>query len=117
MLSSAPLSSGPLGALPLADAASGLLTDADLAAIDALIVARLGDVASAVWTHVLESTLTAEQIQRILLAGMSGNRTGIPGSYVPGTEIKYWSVDGTKSRITYTPTDADSNGTSVLDGS
>lgn len=74
-------------------------------------------IATAVWTHALESTLTAEQIQRILLAGVSGNRTGIPETYSPGTEIKYWSVNGTKPRITYTPTDANSNGTSVLDGS
>lgn len=48
MLSAAPLSSGPIGALPLADAAYGLLTDADLAAIDALIAARLPDIAAAI---------------------------------------------------------------------
>lgn len=92
--------------------------DEILAYVEAnMAVPTVEQIAAAVWTHALESTLTAEQIQRILLAGMSGNRTGIPETYAPGTEIKYWSVDGTKPRITYTPTDANSNGTSVLDGS
>lgn len=60
------------------------------------------DIAQAVWTRALEGTLTAEQLQRILLAALSGHTAGI------GTNNEqYLSADGSKPRIDAT---FDSNG-------
>lgn len=52
------------------------------------------DIAQAVWSRVLEGALTAEQLQRILLAALSGRTTGL------GTNNEqYLSADGSKPRI------------------
>lgn len=68
--------------------------------------------AAAVWASVLEGTLTAEQMQRILLAALAGKRAGL------GTATEqYMAQDGTTPRVTFTPTDASGNGSTVLDGS
>ena len=44
---------------------SATLTAADLAAIDALIVARLGDVATAVWAEILSGTAAGERLAAV----------------------------------------------------
>lgn len=76
------------------------LTQADIAAI-----------ASAVWAELLEGGLTAAQMQRINLAALAGKRQGL------GTATEeYLGQDGTTPRITFTPTDANGNGTTVVDG-
>jgi hypothetical protein len=91
------------GGLPLLLPGSGAtsLSQADLNAI-----------AAAVWGTILEGTLTAEQIQRINLAALAGKRQGL------GTATEeYLAQDGVTPRVTFTPSDASGNGTTVVDGS
>ena len=70
-----------------------------------------GASASDIWQRVIENSLTAEQLLRILVAGISGKSTGV------GTTHKtYKSVTGAKDRITV---DFDAQGnrdTVTLDG-
>lgn len=69
-----------------------------------------GDIASSVWSKVLEGTLTAEQLQRVLLAALAGKREGL------GTATEtYYGRDGVTPRITLTP-DANGNGTPTVNG-
>ena len=65
--------------------------------------------ATAVWAKAIEGSLTAEQMQRILLAALAGKRAGIGSA----TET-YYAPNGTTPRITLTPTDANGNGTPVV---
>jgi len=91
----------PCGGVPLllSSSPSGL-SQADLAAI-----------AAAGWAEVLEGTLTAAQIQRIKLAALAGKRQGL------GTATEaYLAQDGVTPRVTFTPSDAAGNGTTVVDG-
>ena len=68
--------------------------------------------AGAVWEHVVEGSMPAEQMLRVLMAALSGKTTGIGGS----TE-RYLSSDGAKPRIT-AQFDVAGNRTSVaVDGS
>jgi hypothetical protein len=69
------------------------------------------DVANAVWAQLIENGKSAEDIMRIKLAGISGDRRGVGTS----TE-EYLSEDGSKPRITLTPTDENGNGTTTTDG-
>ena len=74
--------------------------------------ANLDAIAAAVWAVVLEGTLTAAQIQRIKLAAIAGQRQGL------GTATEeYLAQDGVTPRVTFTPSDAAGNGTTVVDGS
>lgn len=69
------------------------------------------DIAAAVWAEVLEGTLTAAQMQRIQLAALAGKRQGL------GTaNEEYLGLDGVTPRVTFTPADADGNGTTALNG-
>lgn len=69
-------------------------------------------IAAAVWAEVLEGSLSAGDIQRIKLAALAGKRQGL------GTATEeYLGQDGTTPRITFTPTDANGNGTTVVNGS
>lgn len=88
------------------------LTAADLAAIAALIDARIADIAAAIGTRIIEGTLTQDEITRIQLAALAGKTAGI------GTATeRYLAQDNVTPRITAT-FDQDSNRTSVtLDGS
>jgi hypothetical protein len=73
--------------------------------------ADLAAIAAAVWAEVLEGTLTAAQIQRIKLAALAGKRQGL------GTATEeYLAQDGVTPRVTFTPSDAAGNGTTVVDG-
>ena len=86
--------------LPLLPSPRPTLNAADIAAI-----------AAAVWAEVLEGTLTAAQMQRIKLAALAGKREGL------GTATEeYMGVDGTTPRVTFTPSDAAGNGSTVVDG-
>lgn len=67
--------------------------------------------AAAVWQSALEGTLTAEQMQRIMLAALAGKRSGL-GT----TTEEYMGQDGITPRVTFTPSDASGNGTTVVDG-
>lgn len=95
------------------------LTSADLAAIDALVVARASDIAAAVLAaaaatpikaitqdNVLEASVTEAQALRIMLAALSGRVTK------SGTNIKFKSVDTLTDRIDGT-VDAEGNRTAV----
>lgn len=55
------------------------------------------DIADAVWAKVIEGALTAEQIQRILLAVNAGDATGLES----GAPL-FKSQDGTKNRVVAT---------------
>jgi hypothetical protein len=66
------------------------------------------DIASGVWSKVIE-TLTAEEIMRVMLAAMAGKRQGL------GTATEqYLDVTGTVPRITLSGFDANGNGTPLL---
>ena len=52
------------------------------------------DIAAAVWSKVIEGALTAEQIQRLLLAVSAGDATGLES----GAPL-FKSQDGTKNRV------------------
>ncbi len=54
-----------------------------------------GATAADVWAHAVENSLTAEQLLRILVSGISGKSAG-----VGTTQEKYKSVNGAKDRIT-----------------
>lgn len=54
-----------------------------------------GATAADIWQHAIENSLTAEQLMRILVAGISGKSAG-----VGTTQETYKSVDGTQDRIT-----------------
>ena len=60
----------------------------------------------------IEDGITLREVLRILLAGMAGKRSGLGTA----TEL-YMAQDGTTPRITFTPTDDQGNGTTVVDGS
>lgn len=67
--------------------------------------------AAAVWESVLEGALTAEQMQRVMLAALAGKRSGL------GTAVEeYMAQDGATPRVTFTPTDARGNGSTVVNG-
>jgi hypothetical protein len=71
----------------------------------------VSDIVEGVWGRAVE-TLTAEEIMRILLAGIGGKRQGL------GTATEeYMAQDGTTPRITLSGFDAEGNGTPALDGS
>lgn len=75
---------------------------------------KLNDAGSAAnpWTEVIESGLTAAEIMRIITAALAGKRAGL------GTATEqYMGRDGTTPRVTFTPTDADGNGDTTVDGS
>jgi len=76
-----------------------------------MAVPTANEIAIAVWQMVLEGALTAEQMQRIMLAALAGKRQGLG----TGTE-EYLGVDGATPRVTFTPDDANGNGTTVVDG-
>lgn len=63
-------------------------------------------VANAVWTHAIEGGLTAEQVQRILLAIAAGDATGLES----GNPV-FKSQDGSKDRVVATY----SSGTRTID--
>lgn len=68
-------------------------------------------IAAAVWTRILEGSLTAEQVQRIMLAALAGT------SQKDGNTITFKGVDGVTDRITGS-FDAENNRTgAVLNGS
>lgn len=79
-------------------AGSTTLTAADLAAI---------------WDDIeIEPGISPRMALRILLAAVGGKRVGL------GTATEqYMAQDGTTPRITFSPTDANGNGTPVVDGS
>jgi hypothetical protein len=54
-------------------------------------------IAAAVWSKVIEGALTAEQIQRLLLAVSAGDATGLES----GAPL-FKSQDGTKNRVAAT---------------
>lgn len=88
------------------------LTPDDLVAIDALIAARIDDIAIAVGARIVEGTLTSDTILRIILAAIAGKRIGI------GTATEYYMAqDGITPRITFSPTDSNGNGIPSLDAS
>ncbi len=68
------------------------------------------EIAQAVWQYVIENTLTAEQIQRLLLAATTGE--GGPN----GGQFIYDSADGTKPRITADVSDQGVRSNVVRDG-
>lgn len=75
---------------------------------------KLNDAGSAAnpWTEVIESGLTAAEIMRIITAALAGKRVGL------GTATEeYMGRDGVTPRITFTPTDAEGNGDTTVDGS
>lgn len=60
---------------------------------------------------VVEGAITRDELARIVLAGVSGQRAGI------GTaEERYFSVDGATVRIAFVPADGVGNGASVVNG-
>lgn len=64
--------------------------------------------ATAVWQQVLEGSITAEQLQRIILAALTGETVGIST-----VQEKYYSADGSKVRI-QADFDADNNRITVI---
>ena len=75
-----------------------------------LLVTDYAGTAAAIWTKALEGSLTAEAMQRIVLAALGGKRAGLGTA----TEL-YYAQDGTTPRISFAPTDAAGNGTPTLD--
>ena len=68
------------------------------------------DVADAVWSKLLESTFSAEDMLRIMAAALAGSRAGI------GTATEtYTGLDGATTRISLTP-DQNGNGTPTVNG-
>lgn len=70
------------------------------------------EIAAAVWSYILEGALTAEQMQRIMLAALAGKRQGLAEG--PGT-VTYYGQDGVTPRVTL-PHDGYGNGTPTVDG-
>lgn len=72
--------------------------------------ADIAAIADAVWAKVIEG-MQADEMMRIMFAALAGERSGIGSA----TE-RYFSVDGSKARITFTPIDGNGNGATVTDG-
>lgn len=70
-----------------------------------------GNVGPAVWQHLIESGLSAQQIQRVLLAIASGKTSGM----IPGTACspEFLGADGSTVRVSGT-LDSNGNRTSVV---
>jgi hypothetical protein len=106
-----------LGYEPTISQIASSFTEAQLQEILAYVEANMtvptaNEIATAVWQMVLEGALTAEQIMRIKLAALAGKRQGL------GTATEaYLAQDGVTPRVTFTPSDASGNGTTVVDGS
>lgn len=86
---------------------SPTLTGTDLAAIDALIVARIPDIARGVWQEVLDSGFSAEELMRLFASVLSGKVSGAG----TGTET-FRDLADTKARIVAT-VDASGNRTAL----
>jgi len=71
----------------------------------------LANIADAVWSRIIEAGLSAEMIQRILLAYAAGNISGGPDA------PKFLSVDGSKVRISGTADPLGNRSRTILDGS
>lgn len=71
----------------------------------------LRNIAAAVWQYVIEAGLSAEMIQRILLAYAAGNITGGPD------RPQIMSIDGSKVRIAGTADEFGNRTRITLDGS
>lgn len=85
---------------------------ANLDNLDATVSSRSTLTAANVWQYVIEGTLTAERVMRIVLAGLSGILSGAATA-----TIKIRDLANTKDRITAT-VDADGNRSNVtLDAS
>lgn len=70
-----------------------------------------GATAEEIWAVVMDGSLTASEMMRIMFAALAGKREGI------GTATeRYYGQDGVTPRITLTP-DPYGNGTPVVDGS
>lgn len=69
------------------------------------------NVGESVWQHLIEAGYTAEQLLRILAAGVAGETSGVGTS----TEV-YKGVDGTTDRITTTFDLNNNRDTVTLDG-
>lgn len=69
-------------------------------------------LAQAVWAHIIEGALSAEEVQRIMLAALAGKTEGVGTS----TE-KFKSLDDTKPRITTTFDAQGNRANTTLDGS
>ena len=64
-----------------------------------------------IWDDPMEGTLTFREAMRIMLAALAGKRAGL------GTATEeYMAQDGVTPRVTFTPSDAAGNGTTVVDG-
>jgi hypothetical protein len=72
----------------------------------------LGNLLASIGDRLIENGLSQDEVTRIMLAALAGERSGIGTS----TET-YKSQDGTVDRITFTPTDANGNGSTTVDGS
>jgi hypothetical protein len=72
----------------------------------------LGNLLASIGDRLIENGLSQDEVTRIMLAALAGERSGLGTA----TEV-YKSQDGTKDRITFTPTDANGNGSTSLDGS
>jgi hypothetical protein len=86
---------------------SPTLTGTDLAAIDALIVARIPDIARGVWQEVLDSGYSAEELMRLFASILAGKVSGAG----TGTET-FRDLADTKARIVAT-VDASGNRTAL----
>jgi hypothetical protein len=86
---------------------SPTLTGTDLAAIDALIVARIPDIARGVWQEVLDSGFSAEELMRLFASVLAGKVSGAG----TGTET-FRDLADTKARIVAT-VDASGNRTAL----
>lgn len=76
-----------------------------------LVSGGSGGTAAEVWQYAVENSMTAEQLLRVLMAGISGKSAG-----VGTTQEQYKSINGAKDRITV---DFDAQGnrdTVTLDG-
>jgi hypothetical protein len=69
-------------------------------------------LSDAVWQRSIESSLSAEEITRVILAAIAGKRQGLGTS----TQI-YMAQDGVTPRVTLVGFDQNGNGTPVVDGS
>lgn len=105
-----------LGYEPTISQIASSFTEAQLQEILAYVEANMAvpttsEIAAAVWSYILEGALTAEQMQRIMLAALAGKRSGL------GTATEqYMGLDGVTPRVTFTPTDEYANGTTIVDG-
>lgn len=71
----------------------------------------IGNLLANIGDRLIENGLTQDEVTRIMLAALAGKRQGL------GTATEqYLSQDESKARITFTPTDANGNGDTVVDG-